>query len=111
LLGAIAEEGKRNVERLLRDRPEIVPARDQVVAPSGESGADVSRQVERHEEPHARRAEALLRQTGSSSPRSSRRSMCIATVVARSRISARSPGSRTSRAIAGPSASFTDQQT
>ena len=58
--GAIAEERQRDVERLLRDRPQVVAARDQLVAPRREPAAHVRGQVERDEEPRARRAEALL---------------------------------------------------
>ena len=111
LLRAIAEDRERYVEGLLRDGPQLRPAGHEPVTPGRELPAHVGGQVERDEEPRPRRTGPLPGQTGSSSPASRRRRMCIATVVARSRISARSPGRRTSRAITRPSASLTDQQT
>ena len=84
---------------------------------SGRSSATNSRVRGDPARPRPRRPGAgapwapLAPQIGGCSPRSSRRTRCMATVVERSRISARSPGIWTSRATTPPFESFTDQHT
>ena len=75
--------------------------------------ADVLGQLQRHEEACSRAPGALAAHPpkGSSSPRRRRRRRCMPTVVERSRMSLRSPGSWVSRASFEPSASLQHQQT
>ena len=85
------------MQRLRAHRPQVVAPRHQAVAPGRQRRARLGGQVEREE--HARAGAA---QRSKPSPLSTRRSRCRATVVERSRTSARSPGRRTSRTSLRP---------
>ena len=99
------------MQRLDRQRPQVVPPLERLFAPGGQLVPRGRREVEGEEQPRPRRAGPLLSQNGASWPTSTRRRRCIATVVERSRISVRSPGRRVSRASVVPSDCFTHQQT
>lgn len=99
------------MQRLGRQRTEVVAAAQRLFTPGEDLGARGFGQVERQKQPRARRACARLAQSGAFSLTSTRRRRCIATVVERSRTSTRSPGRTVSRTIRSPPVPFTHQQT
>ena len=98
LVGPLAQERERHVQRLGRQEPQARAAPPR--APTRPSAATTPLgQLERDEQPHPSR-----------SPSSRRRTRCSATVVERSRTSARPPG-RCTRRVSDPSADHTLKHT
>ena len=109
---APAEEAQRHVEVAAGDEPQRLAGAEHRGAPFDERIARLARQLERDEQPRALAVHPARRAPASSptgrpatpSPASSLRTRCIATVVERSRTSARPPGSCAQRVIRGPRA-------
>src|SRR3954468_23158891 len=100
---AVPEEGQRQVDLLGVDDAHAAVRADRLARPLDEHPALLVADLQRDEQPGAHGAAA--------SPRSTRRTRCIATVVERSRTSKRLPGSTNRRVSRAPSRVATEKHT
>ncbi len=105
---ALPEERERHVQCCGGDGPQRRIGGGRRGTPVGQRIARARRQVGGREQPRRRGVHGA---SGSPSPSRTRRSRCSATVVVRSRTSARFPGRFTLRSMRAPPRSATDSQT